>query len=154
MLLEFKKGVWKALMADLCKRGKGHHESGAFLLGHHNTYTKTVFTWLPYDELDPSSLNFNYIRLSTNAFAHLWDECARQNLQVVGDVHTHPLGPTQSPSDRANPMVAVTGHTAVIVPRFARGNVRPQDVSINFYLGEKRWTSHFDLQAAALIKLL
>jgi proteasome lid subunit RPN8/RPN11 len=154
MLLEFKEGIWRSLMDDLRKRGNGNRESGAFLLGQQNANTKIVHTWLPYDELEPDSLNFNYVRLSSDSFTCLWDECTRRNLQVVGDVHTHPFGPAQSKSDRANPMVAITGHTAVIVPNFAQGSVSPQDVSINYYLGAKRWSSHFGQQAASLIKLL
>jgi len=74
-------------------------------------------------------------------------------MQVVADVHTHPRGPGQSPSDRANPMIGLTGHMALIIPRFAQGNVTPADVSVNVYLGAKRWESHFGQQAVVLIKL-
>lgn len=151
--LEFHLAVWTSLMLDLRKRGKGHRESGAFLLGQTGPNTKAVHTWLPYDELDPGSLNYEFVRLGTEAFSRLWSICAERHMQVVGDVHTHPLGPRQSPSDRANPMVSMAGHMALIVPRFAIDEVMPADVSVNIYLGSRKWASHFGPQAATLIKL-
>lgn len=151
--LEFRTGVWQALMADLCRRGRAFRESGAFLLGKTNETGKVVHEWLPYDELDPSSLNFEYVRLGTNAFSNLWAECNVRGLQVVADVHTHPRGPRQSRSDRANPMISLAGHVALIVPNFAQGVVQPSDVSVNVYLGDGAWQSYFQRDAAALIKL-
>lgn len=151
--LEFRLGIWAALIADLRKRGGGRRESGAFLLGEVCEHAKVVHAWLPYDELDSSSLNYDYIRLSTEAFSKLWSVCEQHRMQVVADVHTHPLGPSQSPSDRANPMIGLTGHLALIVPHFAQGNVSPADVSVNVYKGAKRWKSYFGMQAAAHIKL-
>ncbi len=64
-----------------------------------------------------------------------------------------PLGPGQSPSDRANPMIGLPGHVANIVPRFSVGNVRPENVSVNTYLGGKRWQNAFGAAAAELIKI-
>lgn len=151
--LEFRTGVWPALMADLFRRGRAFRESGAFLLGKTNLTGKVVYEWLPYDELDPASLNFEDVRLGTNAFSKLWAECDVRGLQVVADVHTHPRGPRQSRSDRANPMIALAGHVALIVPNFAQGVVQPSDLSVNVYLGGGAWQSYFERDAAALIKL-
>lgn len=151
--LEFRTGVWPALMADLCRRSRAFRESGAFLLGKTNLTGKVVHEWLPYDELDPASLNFEYVRLGTNAFSKLWTECDVRGLQAVADVHTHPRGPRQSRSDRANPMISLAGHVALIVPNFAQGVVQPSDVSVNVYLGGGAWQSYFERDAAALIKV-
>lgn len=151
--LEFQPGIWAQLMLDLRKRGGGRRESGAFLLGKVEGDSKVVYAWIPYDELDPASLNYAYIRLSTETFTKLWAECATRGLQVVGDIHTHPKGPGQSQSDRENPMVSVAGHFALIAPWYAQGNVMPHDVSVNAYLGAKRWSSHFGENAAAMIVL-
>ena len=79
--------------------------------------------------------------------------CAEKGLTVVADVHTHPGVPTQSRSDRANPMISQAGHFALIVPRFARGRVEPRDVSVNVYLGSKQWVSYFKREAHELIRL-
>lgn len=152
--LEFRRGVWRGLMADLHRRGGGQRESGAFLLGHVTDAAKVVEQWLPYEELDPEALNFEYVRLGTSAFPKLWEECAARRLEVVADVHTHPMGPGQSRSDRANPMISLAGHLALIVPWFARGKLQPVDVSVNVYLGGGAWKSHFRRDAAALINLL
>lgn len=151
--LEFQPGVWAQLMLDLRKRGGGRRESGAFLLGKVEGDSKVVHTWIPYDELDPASLNYAYIRLSTETFTKLWIECAARDFQVVGDIHTHPKGPVQSQSDRENPMVSVAGHFALIAPWFAQNNVIPSEVSLNVYLGAKRWSNFYDDNAASMIVL-
>lgn len=151
--LEFAPGVWSALMADLHRRGGGWRESGAFLLRQATETTLVVQGWLPYDELDPNSLKYTYVRLETYAFSRLWDICAELKLEVVADVHTHPLGPHQSLSDRANPMISLSGHIALIVPSFARGKVKPSDVSFNVYKGGGVWSSYFQDDAASKIKL-
>lgn len=151
--LEFAPGVWTSLMADLYRRGGGCRESGAFLVRQATVDTQVVQAWLPYDELDPNSLNYAYVRLESVAFSRLWEICTMRNFQIVADVHTHPMGPRQSRSDRANPMISLSGHIALIVPRFAKGNVRPRDVSFNVYLGEGKWDSYFKNNAASLIIL-
>jgi proteasome lid subunit RPN8/RPN11 len=151
--LEFPQALWRSLITDLRKRGHGYRESGAFLLGRSGLDKRVVQAWLPYDELDAKSLNYDYVRVGSEAFARLWEECARRGLEVVADVHTHPMGPAQSYSDRNHPMVAVAGHMALIVPRFAQGVVMPRDISVNIYLGGKRWASHYGSRAEALIRL-
>ena len=151
--LEVPTPVWKALIEDLCKRGCGKCESGAFLLGKMDGDVRRVQAWVPYDELDADALTAGYVRLDTSAFTRLWAICAETGLTVVADVHTHPGGPIQSRSDRANPMISQAGHFALIVPKFARGRVVPRDVSVNVYLGSKQWASYFKRDAQELIRL-
>lgn len=153
-LLEFAPAVWPALIEDLRRRGRGVRESGAFLLGRRDAGVRTVTQWLPYEDLDPKALKFDYVRLESNAFSRLWDACAAKGLEPVADVHTHPFGPRQSKSDREHPMISLTGHVALIVPCFAQGRVAPADVSVNVYLGGGRWESHFEREAQARIALL
>ena len=107
--------------------------------------------WLPYDELAPESLAYDYVRLEPSAFSRLWEWCAMNRFDVLADVHTHPGGPRQSPSDRAHPMVALPGHRALIVPWFAQRDPRPFDCSLNVYLGNARWKSYFRRDAERLI---
>lgn len=152
--LEVPTAVWKALIEDLCKRGFGRRESGAFLLGTMEGDVRRVQTWVPYDELDADALTAGYVRLETAAFSRLWAICAEKGLAVVADMHTHPGGPTQSRSDQANPMISQAGHFALVVPRFARGRVVPNDVSVNVYLGNKQWASYFKRDAQELIRLI
>ena len=151
--LEFSKGVWPALMDDLRRRGRGVRESGAFLLGARTERVLRVDRWIAYEELDPQALHFKYVRLETSAFSRLWRHCEVVGLEVVADVHTHPLGPMQSPSDRSNPMIAAAGHVALIVPNFAQGEVRPRDLSVNVYLGAKLWKNLYREQAAEFIRI-
>jgi hypothetical protein len=69
---------------------------------------------------------------------------------VIADVHTHPAaGVRQSPTDAANPMVARSGHVAIIVPNFANGSPRPHQVGFHVYQGDRTWKSEFGRQAAA-----
>lgn len=139
-------------MGDLCQRGGGRRESGAFLLGKATQDAKVVSAWVSYEDLDPASSKHAIIRLDTSAFSRLWQVCGDREVQVVADIHTHPGKPIQSWSDRAFPMLALSGHIALIAPRFARGTVEPADVSFNVYAGGGQWKSYFGANAASLIK--
>lgn len=150
--LEFLPGVWKGLMGDLHQRGGGRRESGAFLLGQVKEDAKVVSAWVSYEDLDPASRKHTIIRLDTSAFPRLWQVCCDRDVHVVADIHTHPCGPIQSRSDRAFPMLALSGHIALIAPRFARGTVKPADVSFNVYSGDGEWNSFFGADAASFIK--
>lgn len=152
-LLELKSLLWTGLVADLRVRGSGIRESGAFLLGDVTKGTRRVLAWVPYDELESSALDCGYVRLSTAAFTKLWARCSEMGMVVVGDVHTHPWGPRQSSSDRSNPMISQVGHVALILPRYAQGNVAPGDVSLNVYLGAKQWSNFYGLDAQQRIRL-
>lgn len=151
--LEFGQGLWSALMGDLHRRGGGHHESGAFLLGHVSESFKVVHGWLAYDEADPSSREHAIVRLDSSAFTRLWDTCEVHRMEVVADIHTHPRGPAQSRSDRAHPMISLAGHIALVAPNFARGPVMPKDVSFNVYQGAGCWQSYYRSKAAALLRI-
>lgn len=150
-LLEFKRGVWGALMEDLKHRGRGVHESGAFLLAPVGEAHPVVHSWLPYDVLDPESMRYAVIRLETDAFTRLWSYCASKQVKVVADIHTHPKGPEQSLSDRVHPMVALPGHLALIAPWFAQRSPRPVDVSLSVYQGGGAWVSFFGEDASSRI---
>lgn len=152
--LEFAPGIWSALMEDLRQRGRGCRESGAFLLAEANRGDRVVRAWLPYDVLAPESLAYAYVRLGPDAFSRLWAWCADHQVEVVADVHTHPVGPRQSASDRTYPMVALPGHIALIVPCFAQRNPQPFDCSFNVYLGDRRWMSFMHKDAENLIVAL
>lgn len=149
--LEFAPGVWAALMSDLSARGGGRRESGAFLLASAEAGDEVVRSWLPYDELAPESLNYAYVRLESDAFGRLFDWCSNKGVKVIADIHTHPWGPNQSPSDRAHPMISLAGHVALIVPWFAQRNPHPKDVSFNVYEGSGKWSSYYRGDAAARI---
>jgi proteasome lid subunit RPN8/RPN11 len=151
--LEFAPGVWSALMANLRLQGKGRRESGAFLLARNEKGDDVVRTWLSYSQIAPESLNYAYIRLEPEAFASLADWCSHYGVKVVADIHTHPFGPCQSLSDRANPMISFPGHVALIVPWFAQRNPQPRHVSFNVYQGDGRWLSFYERAADALITI-
>lgn len=152
--LEFSRGVWQSLIEDVRQRGAGIREAGAFLLGHVTGDARVVNQWVAYEVLDPAAQDFEYVRLETVAFSRLWRHCETVGMEVVGDMHSHPLGPRQSPSDRANPMISISGHVALIVPRFAQGEVHPRDLSFNVYLGNKRWLNLFGADAAAQMRII
>jgi hypothetical protein len=152
-LIEAPAQLWSALIQHLCHQGKGVRESGAFLLGHKTNTARVVTMVLPYEQLQADALNDDYVALTATSFARLWDFCRQQGLSVVADVHTHRLGSGQSRSDRANPMVALTGHIAFIVPRFAQGNVRLQDLGMYVYQGSHRWLAYSGSDVTRLVNL-
>lgn len=152
-LLEVPGALWVALMAHLREQGGGVRESGAFLLGHKTDAGSEVMRFLPYERLQSDALRGDYVALNAGSFAKLWEVCRAESMTVVADVHTHPFGPGQSRSDRANPMVALKGHIALIVPRFAKGSPRPQDVGLYVYEGNHQWTSYSGSDVGRLLSL-
>lgn len=152
-LLEAPVQLWAELLSHLRMQGAGVRESGAFLLGHQAEANRVVTRFIPYEHLQANALHGDYVSLSAASFSKLWELCRAEGLSVVADVHTHRLGPGQSRSDSANPMVAIKGHIALIVPRFAQGNIRLQDLGMYTYKGNHTWTAHSGSDIGRLLRL-
>ena len=133
------RAKWKWLVGELARRGNSRHESGAFLLGLARGTRFEVVDVVFYDDLDPDAYATGVCVLHGSAFAKLWSLCRERGLTVVGDVHTHPGAAFQSESDRTNPMVARTGHVALILPQFARTVPIPADLGVYEYCGNHKW---------------
>jgi proteasome lid subunit RPN8/RPN11 len=131
---------WKRLVGELERRGGHEHEAGAFLLGSERRGRYEVRDAVFYDDLDPDAYATGVCVLHGDAFAKLWELCREKKLTVVADVHTHPGGAAQSPTDRANPMVARAGHVAIIVPNYASWPLAPADLGVYEYRGQHQWT--------------
>ncbi|WP_192244269.1 Mov34/MPN/PAD-1 family protein [Mesorhizobium silamurunense] len=130
--------VWRDLLHGLRVRGRGHRESGAFLLGSKGK-TRRVTSIVFYDEVDPAAFDTGIIEIDGGRMAELWRICRERNLIVVADVHTHPGGAGQSDSDRTHPMIAEPGHVALILPHFAAEPVILKEIGLYRYLGGFRW---------------
>jgi hypothetical protein len=132
--------LWEKLLTQLRERGHhGKRESGAFLLGRLVKDTSQVTEFVLYDDLDPQSLDRGIVYFDGRYYGVLWERCRQTGFVVVADVHTHPAGSEQSPSDRAHPMVATVGHIALIIPRFAMGAIAIKEIGMYRYLGARRW---------------
>lgn len=132
---------WRRLLQDLWLSSEGVHESGAFLLGEISETKRSIVDWVQYDDFDPGSLDTGIVRLKGDKLGALWERCRRLGLTVVADVHTHPGVARQSRSDRNHPVIAVPGHLALIVPRFARPPVLHAEIGVFQYQGSKQWRS-------------
>lgn len=152
-LLKAQEQLWVELIEHLRVQGAGIRESGAFLLGYKTDAGRVMTRYLPYEHLQVDALHNDYVSLTSASFAKLWDFCRSEGLSVVADVHTHRFGAGQSNSDRTNPMVALAGHIAFIVPSFAQGNVRLQDLGMYIYEGNHMWTAYFDSDVGQLVQL-
>jgi|APLak6261660806_1056025.scaffolds.fasta_scaffold00123_5 proteasome lid subunit RPN8/RPN11 len=147
-LLEIPRAVYDTLIADLARSGRGIKEAGAFLLGHTDEQGRRVSSYLMYDIVAvESSRKHDYVAFTAEEMALAWEHCYATGLQVVADVHTHPMGPGQSVTDRAHPIVSVAGHVALIVPYFAMRKPEPIDLGVHVFNGAGLWQSMF-LQAA------
>jgi len=127
------------MLGELEARGRGHRESGAFLLGLRRRRRPRVTHIVYFDDLEPASLN-GAVHLTNLAYSQLWAMCRELCVEVLGDVHTHPghmIG--QSCVDQDNPLVAQSGHIALIVPNYGRGTIRPSDVGVYEYRGDDGW---------------
>lgn len=140
-------------MRELEGRSAGHREAGAFLLSAASESDGRVRQVIFYDDVDAESLRGS-IHLSSAAFSAVWQICRQEGLVVIGDVHTHPgPGVHQSHTDRANPIVARTGHVALIVPDFARNHPRIRDLGFHEYSTRGGWTSWFGNDVEQLVKI-
>jgi len=140
-------GLWQAGLAELNRRGAGQRESGAFLLGQRNGERREIRRFVYYDDLDPHCLDVGIVVFDGAGYGPLWALCRGTGLAVVGDVNTNPDEARQSITDRKNPMVAVPGHIAIIVPELARRPVRTHELGVYEYMGEHRWREYCGMKA-------
>lgn len=156
-LLEMRQDLYDELVRDLAKSGRGVKEAGAFLLGdlrEPGTRPRQVRSYLMYDVVAPdSNREHDYVAFTAEEMARAWEHCYRTGLQVVADVHTHPLGPGQSETDQAHPIVSLEGHVALIVPYFALRSPLPVDLGVHVFLGAGQWRSMFHEQAREAVLL-
>jgi hypothetical protein len=147
--------LWARIIFQLKRRGRGRRESGAFLLGPQDSAPGIVTSFICYDDLDPHALS-GAISFHAAGYAALWQHCREKNLQVLADVHTHPgRGVGQSSIDQRNPMIPVEGHTAMIVPNFARTSLWSLSaVGVYEYLGDFNWRVHSASQKPRRVSLV
>lgn len=132
-------GLWRRTVKELARRGGGHHEAGAFLLGREEGHQRVITDVVYYDDLDQSAYASGVCILHGDAFAALWRACRARGLSVVADVHTHPTLGFQSHADRTNPMIARAGHIALILPDDASWPVANDRFGIYEYCGDHQW---------------
>jgi len=133
--------TWLRLIWNLRNRGSGVRESGAFLLGPKGG--GKISSFICYDDLDSKCLDSGIIRFDGSGYVPLWKQCGSRNLKVLADVHTHPSAWTdQSEADRNHPMVAQTGHLAIILPHYSECSwFGPKGAGFYRYLGNRRWAT-------------
>lgn len=151
--LRFGRRQWRALVAELGRRGGGRSEAGAFLLGDRDDVRARVREVVYLDELDPGCLQGS-ICFDGRAYSRLWEICERTRRAVIADVHTHPgawVG--QSPTDQQNPMIALSGHLALILPDLAMHPISPKDVGLHEYRGAEGWHAWTGTEAARRIRI-
>lgn len=132
---------WWRLVRQLRRRGFGRRESGAFLLGRRNAAGGLITEFVFYDDIDPGALAKGYVHLAGTALNKVWDRCTETGLEVLADVHTHPGSSEQSQSDQEYPMIAIRGHTALIIPNFARSALNLTGVGVYRHRGAGRWVT-------------
>jgi proteasome lid subunit RPN8/RPN11 len=152
--LIFARPHWDDMVTELGRRSlNGGRETGAFLLAPHDGDGKRVTRVLYLDDLDPNCL-VGGIHFHGSGYSKLATMCEREQLRVVGDVHTHPgswVG--QSDVDRDNPMLALRGHFAVIMPDYSTRPMESHEVGIHEYRGEDGWKSSLGSDAAQLLQI-
>jgi hypothetical protein len=130
--------VWWAGVEELRRRSHGQRESGAFLLGQKGK-RREIEEFVFYDDIDRNALRTGIVEIDGRRLGALWLHCRTTGRRVVADVHVHPHGYGQSPSDQSNPIIAEIGHVAIILPDFAEGVTKPGGIGVHQYLGNQRW---------------
>jgi len=143
--------TWTSLLKELDRRGERAHEAGAFLLGTRVNARAEVKGVLFYDDLDPAAYDTGVCVLDGEAFGRLWTLCRKRALSVVGDVHTHPGCARQSSTDRTNPMIARSGHIAIIIPNYAIPARQAESIGVYVYEGSHKWTEYRGKQAQSIL---
>lgn len=136
--------LWRQVVLELRRRGRGHSESGAFLLAPQNGAGNRVTSFVCYDDLDPNAYEGGAIAFHAVGHAALWERCREKGLRVLADVHTHPGSYVrQSSIDQRNPMIPLQGHLALIVPNFANTPWWTLGTAgVYEYLGNFKWRSY------------
>jgi hypothetical protein len=146
--------LWDEMVRELGRRGlDGRREAGAFLLSPRDGDGKRVTEVVYLDDLDPDCL-VGGIHFHGHGYSALATHCERVQLRVVADVHTHPgAWVSQSDIDRDNPMLALRGHLALILPHYATRPVEPHEVGVHEYRGEDGWKSSLATDAEQLLRI-
>lgn len=131
--------LWRQIHEELCRRGDGRRESGAFLLGKRQQGRRSILDVVYYDDIAPGALRTGAILVPSRAYGRLWEECRRRGLGVVADVHTHRGSAYQSAVDSSHPMISEQGHVAFILPYFAMGPAMSADLGVYEYQGGGSW---------------
>lgn len=137
-----RSSVWLTGCAELKRRTRGIQESGAFLLGHKRGARREIAQFLFYDDIDETCFVNGIVEFDGRKLGRVWKYCRENSMKVVADVHVHPRGYGQSPSDQHNPIIAEAGHFALILPHYASAQVLPGHIGIYEYLGNRRWRDH------------
>jgi proteasome lid subunit RPN8/RPN11 len=142
--VSIRVSLWRRLILELRRRGRGRNESGAFLLAPRNGAPNRLTSFVCYDDLDPDAYEGGAIAFHAVGHAALWEHCRKKELRVLADVHTHPGSYIQQSSiDQRNPMVPLKGHLALILPNFAKTPWWTLDsAGIYEYLGNFAWRSY------------
>ena len=151
--LRIRESLWLELMDCLETKSAARRESGAFLLGHFDEGIRVVESFVPYDAVEPSSYERYAVRMTSCAYSKLYAICDERGQRVVADVHAHPRLAFQSPSDRANPMVPLAGHVALIVPNYAKTPVHLRDMTFNVYQGPDKWLSIYGDRVSTYLEI-
>jgi proteasome lid subunit RPN8/RPN11 len=142
-IISCRAELWHSCISELARRGNGKRESGAFLLGAelcaNGHARREIRHFVCYDDLDPHALDTGIVDFSGEGYTPLWNLCRETNLKVVADVHTHPGKARQSEIDKRNPMIAIAGHVAFIVPNYATFIPAMKDLGIYRYTGAHEW---------------
>ena len=152
--IEIDLDLWQKMIQELGRRSLGgSREAGVFLLAPGEKGSRRVVRAAYFDDLDPECLVGN-IHIRAAGFSKLWDLCDAEKLRVIADIHTHPCAwVVQSPTDRANPMIAREGHLALIVPHYGTRPVQVREVGVHEYRGDRGWASWFGSKAERVLRI-
>ena len=112
-------------------------------------------SYVCYDDVDPDAYQQGAIAFHANGLRRALAALPGEAIAVV-DRRAHTSGPDvrQSPIDVRHPMLPILGHTAMIVPNFAKTAWWSlKAVGVYEYLGGFKWRTHSASAPSRRVKL-
>jgi hypothetical protein len=151
--LRLNSAFFKNVVQELHRRGDERREAGAFLLGSiDDRGRRTVDDVIFYDDVYPDCARSGAIALPGELFATVWEICRQRDRAVVADVHTPPGLALQSETDQRHPVVAMSGHIAMIVPNYAKVK-RRDSLGVFEYRGAGNWRDIAEAELADYLEI-
>ncbi len=135
----FTDAALAALRPALVSKTRARHEGIVYFVGRTDGYV-TLITSVFIPEATTTHGSFN---VSARSMAKLVEFAASHGLQVVGQLHTHPMGAFHSDGDIEGTHIHYQGYVSMVVPNYGAALPSLADAHILRYERIRGWQPFF-----------